>query len=117
MQQLTWIKCQGEVWCKLNAVRLEHEHFNNRHGVYLIWHGGPAPATLKVGHGLIRDRLTQERTNPEVQKFDNLGLFATWAAVPNEQIDGVLAFLAQKLNPIIKNPITPAVAIEVNVPW
>ncbi len=59
--QLNWTKCQGDVWCKLNSVNLGHEHFNNRHGVYMIWHGGSSPAVVYVGQGNIKDRIIEHR--------------------------------------------------------
>ena len=48
---LNWHKCQGEVWCNFNAVNLDHNHFNNTEGVYIIWHGGTNPKVVYVGRG------------------------------------------------------------------
>ena len=83
--QLQWTKCQGEIWCKLNTVNLSHAHFNDKDGVYIIWHGGPNAATVYVGQGNIRDRLTQHRNNSLIQQYDKLGLYVTWASVPAYQ--------------------------------
>ena len=115
--QITWTKCQGEVWCKLNAVRLEHAHFDNRNGVYVIWHGGQSPATVLVGRGAIRDCITRARVDAEIQAFDSLGLFVTWATVGPESQEGVEVFLAGRLQPKVKRPLPRANAIEVNLPW
>ena len=59
--QLNWTMCQGNVWCKLNSVNLEHEHFKNMQGVYVIWHGGTNPAVVDIGQGNIKDRIAEHR--------------------------------------------------------
>jgi hypothetical protein len=115
--ELKWIKCQGEVWCKLTSVNLDHTHFDNMDGVYIIWHGGPKAATVYVGQGHIRDRLSQHRTNPEIQKFDSLGLYVTWAAVAESSRAGVEVYLARQLKPIVGSAHPQAVPITVNYPW
>lgn len=115
---LTWNKCVGDVWCRLATVNLPHPHFNDMAGVYVIWHGGTTPATVKVGRGTIRQQLQQERNDPQVQSYANLGLFVTWAAVPADQAPGVHAFLVQKLNPkVASNGNFQAPPIEATLPW
>jgi hypothetical protein len=115
---LSWNKCQGDVWCRLATVNLAHEHFNNMYGVYVIWHGGTQPATVKVGRGVIRNELQQERADAQVQAFANLGLFVTWASVPEQQAPGVQAFLLQKLKPKIAFATAGLPApIVATLPW
>jgi len=114
---LTWIKCQGEVWCKLNVVNLPHEHFNNMAGVYIIWHGGPSAKTVYVGQGDIRSRFTEHRTDPRIQTFEALGLYATWAAVPAVSRNGIERYLAERLNPLVPEAHPADLPIEVNLPW
>jgi hypothetical protein len=66
-----WMKCGNEPeskWCNLLALNLEHKHFNDLEGVYIIWHGGKGEieaATVRVGQGIIRDRLTEHRKDKE----------------------------------------------------
>jgi hypothetical protein len=115
--QLNWQKCQGEVWCKMNFVRLDHSHFNNLEGVFIVWHGGPNPATVFVGKGSIRDKITQYRSDERIQKFADLGLFTTWTPVSPESRAGVEAFLINNLNPIVRDQIPAAEPIQVNKPW
>jgi hypothetical protein len=114
--QLNWVKCQGEVWCKLHFVGLDHAHFNQMEGVYIIWHGGPNPATVKVGQGTIRDQIATSRSESNVKQYENLGLFVTWASVPQAQRDGVVAYLATKLKPLVPH-YSQTIPIEVNLPW
>jgi len=117
MPTVNWNKCQGEVWCKLNSVSLSHQHFDNMEGVYIIWHGGPKPATVYVGRGVIRERLTEHRKNSQIQQFEPLGLFVTWARVAPEQQDGVEAFLAQRLKPSVTESSPNVTPIDINLPW
>ena len=116
--QLKWIKCQGNVWCKLNAVNLKHEHFDNMHGVYIIWHGGTDPKVVYVGQGNIKERLSEHRRDQRIQQHDYLDLYVTWAAVLKEHRDGVELYLANNWNPIVSvhHPQT-SLPIEVNSPW
>ena len=114
---LRWIKCQGDVWCQLNMVNLDHPHFDNMDGVYVIWHGGTGADVVYVGQGHVRDRLKEHRTNREIQAFVNLGLFVTWAAVQQEYRDGVERFLAQDLKPKVGKTFPDCLPITVNLPW
>jgi len=117
MQQLKWIKCQGEVWCPFHTVNLNHEHFNGLEGVYIIWHGGPNAHTVIVGHGNIRQRLTAYRSDPRIQTYAPLGIFSTSAIVPPASRDGIQAYLTTRLTPLVPDNPSQAPEIEVNLPW
>jgi hypothetical protein len=97
VKTVNWVQCEGNVWCKLNTVDLQHSHFDGLEGVYIIWHGGDNAATVRVGQGVIRDRLAAHRNDSDVQAYANLTLYVTWAAVATSDRDGVEAFLAQHL--------------------
>jgi hypothetical protein len=112
-----WTKCNGEVWCPLATVNLGHAHFNNVEGVYIIWHGGSAPATVRVGQGIIKDRIAAHRNDPDVQAYARLGLFVTWTSIPSNYRHGVEAFLATRLNPKVGERFPNVVPIEINLPW
>ena len=115
--QVRWNKCSGGVWCKLATVNLDHDHFDEMEGVYVIWHGGADPHTVYVGQGVIRDRLRSHRDNERIQKYANLGLYVTWAAVDRIQMNGVECSLYQQLNPREVEHTPDAPAIQVNLPW
>jgi len=114
---LNWIKCQGDVWGPLNTVSLSHSHFDSMDGVYIIWHGGSNPKTVRVGQGNIRKRLEAHRTDPDVQAYAHLGLYVTWASVPEDSRNGIEAYLAQKLKPIVGERFPDTAPISVNLPW
>ena len=121
--RLEWTKCKGGVWCPLNTVNLNHLHFDDMEGVYIIWHEGGLPAmervggqvTVRVGQGVIRDRLQAHRED-KVQAYSHLGLLVTWASVPEKYRDGVEAYLAQRLEPKIGERFPDVDPIEVNLP-
>ena len=114
---LDWIRCQGEFWCMLNTVNLEHEHFEHCRGVYIIWHSGQDPGVVYVGQGDIKARIQFHRGNEAVQQYEPHGLYVTWARVPPSSWDGVESFLAKKLTPKVGTDHPSAEPIEVNSPW
>ena len=122
--QLKWNMCLGNVWCKLNAVNLEHEHFNNMNGVYIIWHGGTDPKVVYVGQGNIKACIEERRSDPRIQSYNHLDIYVTWARVPQERRDAVESYLVDTWNPIVSKtePEVPPMkvsppSIEVNSPW
>lgn len=114
---LEWNRCDGNAWCPLNTVNLSHAHFNGIEGVYIIWHGGEPSRTVRVGQGIIRDRLGAHRNDPKVQQYAHLTLYVTWAAVPVRERDGVEAYLAEKLQPLVGERFPQRTPIPVNLPW
>jgi len=115
--QLNWNKCQENVWCNLLNLNLSHEHFNNLEGIYIIWHGGQNPATVRIGQGNIRDRLTAHKNDKEILAYANLTLYVTWSEVSSTNRSGVETYLANKLNPKVGERFPNEKAIEVNLPW
>ena len=114
---LKWMKCQGGDWCTLNAVDLDHEHFHDLHGVYIIWHGGANPAVVHVGQGNVSARLRAHRSDPKIQQFAKHDLYVAWSRVPSDSRDGVEAYLAHKWNPRVGRDYPAAPPIKVNAPW
>ena len=115
--EVNWIKCEGNKWCSLNTVNLDHPHFNNMDGVYIIWHGGTNPATVRIGQGVMKDRLLAHRNDKQIQNYQNLGLYVTWAAVSKQSQDGVEAYLAQQLKPKVGERYPNVTLVCVNLPW
>src|SRR5437867_12060421 len=109
--QVDWIKCAGGGWCPLLTVDLNDAHFDNFEGVYIIWHGGQNPWTVRVGQGLIRDRLAAHRQDEQILEYSHLGLFVTWARVSVANRDGVERYLAEVLQPKIGSRFPDALPI------
>ena len=114
--QLVWNKCRGGSWCELFAIDADNPYFRELEGVYVVWHGGREAAMVRVGQGLIRERILFHRADPEVLKYQDRGLFMTWASVAKSQRDGVERFLAEALRPKVKAAAPAAAAVPVNLP-
>lgn len=110
---VTWGKCiPNNVWCNLINLNLDHEVFNNLTGVYIIWSGD---RTIRVGSGIIQDRLKEHRENPEILAYGNLKV--TWARVNENQMESVEKYLADTLNPLVGDRFPNKTPLEVNLPW
>ena len=116
-QTLKWIKCERNAWCPFLTVNLQHPHFRNLEGVYIIWYGGQTPWTVYVGQGNIADRIARHRSEPQILQYSHLGLFVTWASVIQPLRDGVEAYLADKLSPKAGEAHPQANVVAVNLPW
>jgi len=116
-QNLIWNKCEGDAWCPFLTVNLQHPFFKNLEGVYIIWHGGQAPATVYVGAGNIAERLAAHRQDSRILQYSSLGLFVTWAAVIAPFRDGVERYLADKLLPKEGSAHPNVTPISTNLPW
>ncbi|MFA6297281.1 MAG: hypothetical protein WC629_01830 [Candidatus Paceibacterota bacterium] len=111
--QPAWQKCQGNVWGPFSTVDLSHPHFNNMEGVYIIWQGnGPV---VRVGQGVIRDRLAAHRRDTAIMAYPNL--YVTWAPVSAIYRDGVERHLANTLKPRVGDAFPNANPIQVLLPW
>jgi len=116
MLQLHWVKSTRDGWLPLNTFNLDG--VRTAFGVYIIWHSGNSPWTVRVGQGDITDRLGCHRDDNEVQAYKDRGdLYVTWAAVPEVQADGVERYLADELKPHVGTRWPNVTAIPVNIPW
>lgn len=115
---LRWVKSTKGLWCRLDHVKLSHEHFDGLEGVFIIfayiWMN--RVSAIRVGQGRIRERLQEMRSDKEVAVFAGNGLFVTWAKVWVPDMDGVERFLAESLRPKVKTPIPTTPALSVNLP-
>jgi len=112
---LTWGTCSDDhSWCGFLNLNINHPSFEGRQGVYIIWQAkGPI---IRVGQGIIRDRIQAHRSDPSITAYPNL--YLTWATVPSGQMDGVERFLAERLHPAVGERFpAQAAAIPVNLPW
>lgn len=111
--QPNWQKCVGNVWGTLLEVNLNHFHFNNMEGVYIIWQGnGPV---VRVGQGNIRNRLYHHRNDPKIIKYPSL--YVTWAPVHALYRDSVERYLANILKPVVGDAFPNVVPTPVVLPW
>ena len=115
--EVKWVKCGGDLWCDFQKVNLDHPHFHDLRGVYIIWHGGPDPRVVYVGQGLIAQRLKAHRKDYRILLHSGLGLIVTWTKVEADKCDGVEFFVAGVLRPLVGARLPRADMIPVNLPW
>ena len=106
------ISASNFLMCRLNDLDLSSEIFAGLKGVYIIWSG---QETIRLGSGLISDRLKAHRDDPKINKYPNL--LVTWAKVNGTQMEGVEKFLSDKLSPIVGERFPDRTPIPVNLPW
>lgn len=116
MLRVTWIKSTANDW-------LDFQHFNLAScttplGVYVIWHGGQTPWTVRVGQGDIAARLGTHRNDRLITTHATKGgLWVTWAAVQAASVDGVERYLADQLQPLVGDRHPAVAPVPVNLPW
>lgn len=91
-------------------------------GVYVIYQPGSAltpPRTIYVGQGVVADRLGQHRTNQTMKALDTRTprLYVAFAAVSVMNRDGVEAWLADRLQPMLGDAHPTAMPVAVNLPF
>jgi hypothetical protein len=114
MLTVYWNKGEGDAYFPLERLNLENI---KAEGVYVIWRGGTPPRTVRVGQGIVAERLRAQRYDSEVLAYKNSGLYVTWAAVSAAQRDGVGKYLADWLLPLVGDAFPDVLPIEVNSPW
>src|SRR5262245_1319291 len=87
-------------------------------GVYLLYHDGNPDRPILVGSGNIRHHLQALANDPGVAAFSVAGMLrATWAAVPEQYVEGVENYLIEQLDPMIsQHPLRSDNCIPVNLP-
>jgi hypothetical protein len=114
---LEWNKCKVGTWCTLSELDLDHEHFDDMEGVYVIWYGEESPVALRVGCGYVRNCLANERNDKEVWVYrQQHELYVTWGKVGPKFRDGVAKYVASALQPELESSSPDVEPIEVNIP-
>jgi len=112
--EVKWEKCVPGAWCSFDALELDKVPGD---GVYVIWHGGENPRWVRVGMGMIRDRIEKHRKDPNITKYRQFGgLFVTWAIVPAHLQAGIENYLADQLKPLVGERFPNVQPIPVNLP-
>ncbi|MGD9872707.1 MAG: hypothetical protein AB7T27_00415 [Kiritimatiellia bacterium] len=115
--KLEWLRLDGGNWYDLQTVDLAHKHFDDLQGVYVIWQTTVTTGNVvKVGQGVIRDRLQSHREDPVIQKHNTGGLSVTWAKVDGRSVDGVERYLGDTLTPKVAHRFPDVTPIAVNLP-
>ena len=111
-----WIKCKAGNWCPLETLDLDS--VGDVAGVYMIWHEGNPRRVVRIGQGVIKDRLCAHRNDKDVLAYNKFGtLRVTWAAVPLLIRGGVERHLANAWSPLVGSAFPNVLPIAVNSPW
>src|SRR5437879_5138203 len=97
---VTWHRYPNGCWCALAELNLADPHFAGREGVYIIWRGSDNHRVVRVGQGVIADRLQAHRGDREILSHGP-ALLATWADVALHHRDGVERYLAEHYRPLV----------------
>ena len=108
-----WVTPTNGGWYTLHSLDLAHSHFDNFHGVYIIFKD---TETVDVGIGEIRRRLSAHRKQFENRNDYNI-LKVIWGRVPTDSQGGVENYLRQQLNPTAGQRFSDDPPITVNLPW
>ena len=130
MVTLRWQRCvKNSLWCQfnerlLNDGRLEArlgDHSVGISGVYIIWTGIEDRTVLKVGSGIIKDKLAADLRDPEVQAYKPTRLYVTWASTVSvigaEAVQkGIEKFLEVVFKPKLMKGLPDIDLVLVNLP-
>ena len=112
---LTWMYCQGAVWCGLHT--LDFNSMHGQTGVYIIFYAGNPGRVVYVGSGNIAERLAAHRTSPDIQAYVARDLKVTWAAVEPHWMQNVERYLADNFHPLVGDAHPDVVPVAVNSPF
>jgi len=131
MIKLRWQKCiKNSLWCQFNEKLLKDDRLKARlgdrsvgiSGVYIIWTEiDNNRIVIKVGSGIIRDKLSADLKNPEIQAYKPTRLYVTWASTlsaigPEEIQKGIEKFLETVFKPKLVENLSDVDLILVNLP-
>ena len=113
---LHWNSCVGNIWCPLGTVNLDHHHFDDLYGVYIIWHWDNQRQLYVHKVGQAKDDEIRERLKAHRRDFGNAysgyTLCVTWAEVDISDIDGVEAYLGNTLKPQDRYPLVEPIIVN-----
>ena len=81
----------------------------------LLTEGNTNKKVVRIGQGNIADRLTAHRQDRAILQHKANGLYATWAAVPSQSVDGVERYLYDQYGPLAGERAPDVHPIAVNL--
>ena len=130
MITVQWQRClKNSLWCQFNEKLLSNGRFETRlgdhsvniSGIYIIWTGIDNRTVLKVGSGIIKDKLEEHLRDPEIQAYKPTRLYVTWASTLSvigvEEIQkGIEKFLDIVFKPKLAEHLPDVDLVMVNLP-
>ena len=115
MATVHWFLCQNNNWCPFTTLDLSTI---KSLGVYIIGSGRATSIfTVYVGQGDVAARIAAHRGSPDITAHGREGpLVVTWASVAASESDGVEAYVAAMLKPMVGSQHPNATHVPVNLP-
>jgi hypothetical protein len=115
MVRVNWVKPRDGGWFSLRRLKLET--VVRLGGCYVIWEAGQPSTAVRVGQGIIPNRLGEHRRDRLIMEYGpSDSLYVTWTILPENLWDGVEVFLAQYYEPLVGVRYPEASPIRVNLP-
>lgn len=116
MLDLKWRRStDGDGWwnfIKLNLTTVRDE------GIYVVWLSGDPGRVVCIGEGDIAEELRKRRDSNTILGFARTApMWVTWASVPAAERAGVLHFLGEQLDPIVRDVVDAVRPVSVNLPF
>lgn len=114
-RRLRWIMSEADTW--LDFMSADLSDLTNEIGVYVIWTASEDfTRCIRVGQGVLKDRIYAHRQDRAIAGYAHHDLRVTFALVAPMLLDGVEAFLADKLYPLVGERFPDVYQIPVNLP-
>lgn len=84
-------KCAAGTYFILLKLDLEHKHFDEMEGVYVIWCGDPNPVALRVDYGYIRNCLANGSNDKDALPYEQDEIYVIWGKVDRQFCGGVVS--------------------------
>lgn len=112
---LQWAKGPDDKWYTLDGWNFADI---KTIGVYNIWCVGAARNfNVRTGQGIIGARVTVHKSDTNITRHRASGtLYVTWAEVPQQYLDRVERYLAERFGPVEGDRFPDVVPLVVNLP-
>lgn len=118
MLEADWHKCEGDIWCSIYKIDIDHKNIKHFVGQYIIWSGKfeNERTVLLIGYGDIRKVILKAREDIAVKAFEHLGVFITWADIPVSKKREIHNYLLKTLSPKMTTKPEKGAELEIDIP-
>ena len=102
-----WMRSSSAYFHRL--IKINKKTLKGQSGVYVIWHAGTEPKWVYSGHtNDLAAAFENAIADKKIMNYENQGgLYASWSLIRKEYQPGVVRYMIEKLNPLIKNHLAP----------
>ena len=101
-----WSRSASGLFRRFTKLDPEAEGLGGKSAVFVIWHGGARPQWVYVAATAdLAGALHEASENDEIMNYETNGtLVVTWAFIRAEFQGGVVKYLNEAMEPLVKNP-------------